>query len=568
MNSFKRLQVATFGLVLLAQAATLTFADPADSHKVRLAVIDLSTGDGITVEEGKMLTVFIRDAIVNSGRFEVMDRQRVADILKEQNFSAAFSDETTQLVKVGKLLDANRIVGGRVGRFGKNWSLVLSLVDVNLGTLISSYALPNAESKENLLKSAPRAGLELVDVAEFLRTAASLPPEQQVTAVIAKLKELNPGFDGKEQHKIEGGAVTEFSISTIGVSDISPLRALKRLAKLTIVPSVANQDGAVTDLSALQGLPLRWLCCHNNPITDLSPLKGMPLTVLSCSGTQASNLSPLRGMPLATLWCNNTRVTDLSPLRDMPLQELRCDFVAARDAAILRDIKTLARINDIAAATFWFRVGNVVPSQRTTSGTSQGSANEVVWSRAINLMLLIDLEKDAVKGKWTMQDGKLVSAPERHARIQIPFEPPEEYDFRIVFCRNEGIETVAQFISQAGRGAMWNMACDHGTAFGFDIVGGRPSNKNSTTYRPSTALKNGRVYSSVLQVRKNGVKAYLDGRLVSHWKTDYTDGGVSGSWQLPDYRLLGVGAYQAVVTFHKIELLEITGRGKPVRGSR
>lgn len=389
-------RIGILGLVLLSQLAPFVFAEPAPAAKVRLAVIDLSVGDGLTDEEGKLLTVFIRDAIVNSGKFEVMDRQRVLDVLKEQNFSAAFTDETTRLVKMGKLLDANRIVGGRVGRFGRNWSLVLSLVDVNLGTLISSYAVPDAGSKENLLNSAPRAGLALVAVAEFIKAVGVLPPAEQVKAVIEKLKELNPRFDSKEHHKIEGGAVTELSFSSVGVTDISPLRALNRLSKLTMMPTAPNQNGAVGDLFALQGLPLKGLWCNGNPITDLSPLRGMPLTVLSCGGTQitdllplsgmrlsvlsvndttVTDLSPLEGMPLTVFWCNNTRVTDLSAIKAAPLRELKCDFVAERDVSILRSMKMLAKINDMPAGAFWMRVGaaGAPPANRGRSGKTSGA---------------------------------------------------------------------------------------------------------------------------------------------------------------------------------------------------
>ena len=32
-----------------------------------------------------------------------------------------------------------------------------------------------------------------------------MPAAKQIEAVVAKLKERNPGFDGKVTHKIEGG---------------------------------------------------------------------------------------------------------------------------------------------------------------------------------------------------------------------------------------------------------------------------------------------------------------------------------------------------------------------------
>ncbi|MCX6907372.1 MAG: hypothetical protein NTY01_04945 [Verrucomicrobia bacterium] len=55
----------------------------------------------------------------------------------------------------------------------------------------------------------------------FSSSVAALPAEQQVTAVMAKLKELNPRFDGKEAHKIEAGALTELSFSTVGVVGVN-----------------------------------------------------------------------------------------------------------------------------------------------------------------------------------------------------------------------------------------------------------------------------------------------------------------------------------------------------------
>ncbi len=226
----------------------------------------------------------------------------------------------------------------------------------------------------------PAARTAPVATDPFSKEVATLPPEQQVARVAAKLKELNPGFDGKETHKIENGAVTELALSTVGVADIGPLKALPWLKTLTLAPPTASQKGALSDLSPLKALLLTALYCPNNPISDLSPIRDMPLTTLSVGGTQVndlspltdmkltvlsfndtmvSDLSPLAGMPLTVLWCNNTSVTDLSSLLDTPLQEVKCDFVPARDAAILRSIQSLAKINDQTAETFWDRVGKV-----------------------------------------------------------------------------------------------------------------------------------------------------------------------------------------------------------------
>ncbi|MCX6911144.1 MAG: hypothetical protein NTY01_24315, partial [Verrucomicrobia bacterium] len=215
----------------------------------------------------------------------------------------------------------------------------------------------------------------------FAVAVAAMPAEQQVAAVIAKLRERNPRFDGREQHRVVGGVVTELNVSVAAVTDITPVRALAKLQRLTLTPWTGQARGALADLSPLKGLQLIGLGCHNTQVADLSPLRDMPLTALTCDNTAVRDLSPLKdmkltvfscsftavndlapldGMPLAILWCNDTKVTDLSPLQRMPLKELRCDFVKERDALILDRIATLERINNMPAASFWTKAGPIV----------------------------------------------------------------------------------------------------------------------------------------------------------------------------------------------------------------
>ena len=116
------------------------------------------------------------------------------------------------------------------------------------------------------------------------------PAEHQLQAVMEKLQQLNPGFDGHEAHKIEGGVVTELEISSLKLSDISPLRIFKGLRRLN---------------------------CHDSHVSDLGPLRGMALTELNFWNCDVSDLSPLAGMPLDNVHCADTSVSDLSPLKGM-----------------------------------------------------------------------------------------------------------------------------------------------------------------------------------------------------------------------------------------------------------
>ena len=255
---------------------------------------------------------------------------------------------------------------------------------LGIGTLEKINSQEVATALQKAATTAPPATAEMPPPAvvdPFIASVAALPAERQVSSVIAKLRQLNPRFDGREQHRIAGGMVTDLNISTAAVSDLSPVRALAGLQRLTLAPWTGTARGALADLSLLKGLQLFGLWCHNTQVSDLSPLHDMPLTALSCDNTAVRDLSPLRGMklavfscshtavndlspldgmPLAVLWCDHTKVADLSLLKGMPLKELRCDFDKDRDAPVLSGIATLEKINDLPAASFWTKVGAIV----------------------------------------------------------------------------------------------------------------------------------------------------------------------------------------------------------------
>jgi serine/threonine-protein kinase len=152
----------------------------------------------------------------------------------------------------------------------------------------------------------------------WLKLVAVMPADKQVDAVVAKLKERNPGFDGAVKQTIENGVVTGLEFVTDDVMNLGPLRALPGLKWLKCGGSDWHRKGKLADLSPLKGMHLTVVNCFRTAVSDLSPLKGMHLTSLDCRTTAVSDLSPLKGMPLTFLGCGGTRVVDLSPLEGMP----------------------------------------------------------------------------------------------------------------------------------------------------------------------------------------------------------------------------------------------------------
>jgi Leucine-rich repeat (LRR) protein len=157
---------------------------------------------------------------------------------------------------------------------------------------------------------------------EWVKQVSALPPEQQLKAVLAKLKEENPDFDGAAVDKtVDPDGVTVLTLRTDKVQDISPVRALEKLKTLGFMGTAGMLE-------------------------DLSPLKGLKLESLDCGANKIKDLSPLKGMPLKLLLLGENPVTDLTPLKDLPLENLEIkNLDKVSNLAVLKSIKTLKTLN-------------------------------------------------------------------------------------------------------------------------------------------------------------------------------------------------------------------------------
>jgi hypothetical protein len=176
--------------------------------------------------------------------------------------------------------------------------------------------------------------------AAWERSVAAMSATEQIKAVSARLKQLNPGFDGRVQPTVENGVVTGLAFETEHVSDISPVRACTRLKSIDCcgVRSDYSKQGLLIDLSPLRGLRLTNVRIITSPVFDLSPLKGMALTHLNVERTQVSDLTPLKGMPLRELNLYSTPAADLKPLKGMPLETLMAIHTHVSDLSPLKGL--------------------------------------------------------------------------------------------------------------------------------------------------------------------------------------------------------------------------------------
>ncbi len=177
---------------------------------------------------------------------------------------------------------------------------------------------------------------------KWIKQVWVMPASDQVKAVAAKLRQLNPGFDGNVTPIIVNGTVKTLSVVTNNVTNIAPVRALELLSTLDCSGSEPGL-GRLSDLSPLQGLRLDSLNVSNTQVADLSTLAGIPLSTLYCNNTPLGDLKPMRELPsVLRLHCNDTQIADLSPLAGSQLQNLSCSRTQVSDLSPLRELPLIA----------------------------------------------------------------------------------------------------------------------------------------------------------------------------------------------------------------------------------
>ncbi|MDB5292871.1 MAG: hypothetical protein JWL69_4112 [Phycisphaerales bacterium] len=183
----------------------------------------------------------------------------------------------------------------------------------------------------------------------------------------------------------------------------------------------------------------------------------------------------------------------------------------------------------------------------------------------VDLLDIVDPAVDTVKGMWRLDDGVLFS-DQGFSRIEFPYAPPEEYDFRVSFVIVRGNEGIGQICSSGEHQFTWIPGGWWNTISAFEMVRDqRGDGSNPTAKRAKHWLNSGQRITSVVKVRKGGFEGYINDQLISSWKTDYHDVSLNGDWRLRHGDALGFLQLNCSVKCDSAEVIEITGRGKSLR---
>jgi hypothetical protein len=173
----------------------------------------------------------------------------------------------------------------------------------------------------------------------------------------------------------------------------------------------------------------------------------------------------------------------------------------------------------------------------------------------IELLPYIDLNRDIVKGKW-LKEGKVLQCDDTNfaPRVQIRYEPPEEYDLIVQFSQPKLRHPIAVMLPNRNGGTViLKVGMRNGND--FQLSTNRKEVKTPNLLKPNIA------HTIAVQVRRNWIRALLDNRELVRLKSDLKNLTVDNWNKMPDPRFLGVGCDDPT-SFYVIRVTEIGGVGK------
>lgn len=104
-----------------------------------IAVNDLDAA-GLDKSTVSIISDRLRTELFNTGKFTVIERNQMEEILKEQGFQQSGCTNNDCAVEIGQLLGVKYMFAGKIGKVGKTFTLSIRMIDVQTGKILLTSA--------------------------------------------------------------------------------------------------------------------------------------------------------------------------------------------------------------------------------------------------------------------------------------------------------------------------------------------------------------------------------------------------------------------------------------------
>ncbi|MBN1999421.1 hypothetical protein JW935_17820 [candidate division KSB1 bacterium] len=135
----------------IAMIVLLLIINPGFSQgEINLAILDLE-GFGITETEAKALSERLRYELLQIGKYKILERGKMTEILDEQGFQQTGCTSNECAIQVGKLLNVQYMLSGSISKVGRTFSTNIRMIEVETGLIVKSAVYDKVGEIDDLL---------------------------------------------------------------------------------------------------------------------------------------------------------------------------------------------------------------------------------------------------------------------------------------------------------------------------------------------------------------------------------------------------------------------------------
>lgn len=226
--------------------------------------------------------------------------------------------------------------------------------------------------------------------------------------------------------------------------------------------------------------------------------------------------------------------------------------------------------NILSRARYWYE--QALPAStglvKVRLTKRMGDLENAAPGGGIHLLPLIDPKKDAVHGEWSVVDGVLTDKGSESLSLQIPYEPPDEYDFHVAVKRQGAGDSCALgiVVNNSQVTVLIDGYPDGALSLtGFETVDGKYLNAQPNALKVKPFIGSDKPASIDVAVRKTSITVAVDGAKILTYSGPMSKLSGRADSKTPNEKTLYVGGWNGKMLFSEIRVTPLSGPGKKLR---
>jgi len=163
-------------MILIALIA----AQSPGEERITIAILDLEAS-GVSTAEAVSITNRIRNELFLTGRYKVVERGAMQEILTEVGFQMAGCTSSECIVQAGRILGVQQMVAGSLDKLGQLYTINLRMINVETGEILAVASADCRDEIEDVaLKSTKEAVEKLTGVKIPIENEPIIPIKKEI----------------------------------------------------------------------------------------------------------------------------------------------------------------------------------------------------------------------------------------------------------------------------------------------------------------------------------------------------------------------------------------------------